>query len=201
MNRSRILIVVAVIGLSFVFVSVVSADTTYVVRYGDTLWRIARFYGTTPAAIQNANPKITNINLIYAGEVLVIPGNIGTGGQGNYIIQYGDTLFGIARRHGTTVAAIRAINPQIVNPNRIYAGHRLAIPAATNPNIGVGTANSDGEPVAIPSDNVHIVQPGDGLMSIARRYGTTVEVLLSLNTYIENPDLILVGDKIVLPGG
>ncbi|NIP28203.1 MAG: LysM peptidoglycan-binding domain-containing protein, partial [Phycisphaerae bacterium] len=33
------------------------------------------------------------------------------------------------------------------------------------------------------------------------RYGTTVEVLLSLNTYIENPDLILVGDKIVLPGG
>jgi len=46
--------------------------TVYIVRCGDTLWRIARMYGTTPWAIANRN-GIYNINYIYAGQRLVIP--------------------------------------------------------------------------------------------------------------------------------
>jgi LysM repeat protein len=45
----------------------------YVVRWGDTLFRIARSYGTTIYAIQAANPIIWNVNLIYAGTTLCIP--------------------------------------------------------------------------------------------------------------------------------
>lgn len=47
--------------------------TTYVVRYGDTLGTIARRFGTTITAIAQAN-NIVNPNLIYAGQVLRIPG-------------------------------------------------------------------------------------------------------------------------------
>lgn len=197
MNRSRILIIVFVVVFSFVFVSAVSADNmTYVVRSGDTLWWIARRYGTTLAAIQAANPTITDVDLILVGQVLVIPVNVGTGGQGAYIIQPGDNLYRIALRYGTTVEALQRSNPYITNPHWIYAGNRLTIPGA----ITVG--DSGGQPIVpIPADNVYVVQPGDGLMSIARRYGTTVEELLRLNPHIENRDLILVGDRIKLRDG
>ena len=46
--------------------------TVYIVRCGDTLWRIARMYGTTPWAIARLN-GIRNINYIYVGQRLYIP--------------------------------------------------------------------------------------------------------------------------------
>ncbi|MFN2228258.1 MAG: LysM peptidoglycan-binding domain-containing protein [Anaerolineae bacterium] len=48
--------------------------TTYVVQPGDTLTRIAQRFGTTVQALLAANPQITNPNLIYAGQVIEIPG-------------------------------------------------------------------------------------------------------------------------------
>ena len=47
-----------------------------------------------------------------------------------YIVQPGDTLFKIAQRFGTTVNAILAANPEITDPNRIYPGQKILIPAA-----------------------------------------------------------------------
>jgi peptidoglycan-N-acetylglucosamine deacetylase len=46
----------------------------------------------------------------------------------------------------------------------------------------------------------YIVQRGDTLSKISRRYGTTVAKILRLNPQIKNPDLIFVGQKITLPG-
>jgi LysM repeat protein len=46
--------------------------TYHTVRYGDNLYRIARWYGTSPWAIARAN-GIYNPNLIYAGRTLCIP--------------------------------------------------------------------------------------------------------------------------------
>jgi len=45
-----------------------------------------------------------------------------------YTIQSGDTLSQIAQREGTTVAELQRINPQITNPNLIYAGAGLTLP-------------------------------------------------------------------------
>ena len=47
--------------------------TTYKIQPGDTLSQLAQKYGTTIGALQQANPQITNPNLIYAGQSLVIP--------------------------------------------------------------------------------------------------------------------------------
>lgn len=46
----------------------------------------------------------------------------------NYTIRWGDTLSGLARRHGTSVSALMRANPQIKNANLIYAGRQLNIP-------------------------------------------------------------------------
>jgi LysM repeat protein len=124
--------------------------TTYVVQPGDTLTRIAQRFGTTVQAILAANPQITNPNLIYAGQVIEIPGgqavtptptptttpvtptptptSTPSGTTTTYVVQPGDTLTRIAQRFGTTVQALLAANPQITNPNLIYAGQVIEIP-------------------------------------------------------------------------
>ena len=112
---------------------------THTVVQGDNLFRISLRYNTTIAAIVAANPSITNPNLIFVGQVLVIP----TGGttppppttqpppttEISYTVQPGDWLSKIAPRFGTTVQAIAQRNG-IVNPNLIFAGQVLIIPAS-----------------------------------------------------------------------
>ena len=51
----------------------------YKVRPGDTLSSLSKTFGTTVEDIMAANPKIANKNLIYAGDVINIPANIGKG--------------------------------------------------------------------------------------------------------------------------
>ena len=46
-----------------------------------------------------------------------------------YIVVSGDTLSGIAARSGVSLSALLAANPQIKNPNVIYPGDRITIPA------------------------------------------------------------------------
>jgi LysM repeat protein len=126
----------------------------YVVKAGDTLNAIAARYGVSTSALARAN-GIRNINRIYIGQRLAIPGRTvssapATGGSsatatgGVYIVQRGDTLSRIAARNGTTVRALMAIN-NIANPDRIWVGQRIAIakgaagaPAASKPSTSTG---------------------------------------------------------------
>ncbi|MGD8472592.1 MAG: LysM peptidoglycan-binding domain-containing protein [Anaerolineae bacterium] len=115
----------------------------YTVRRGDTLSGIAARYGTTTAALMRANGLSSY--LIYTGQRLVIPGGSGaassgaassgssqTGSGQNYTVRRGDTLFGIATRYGTTVAAIMQVNN--LGSTVIYSGQRLVIPGAGSSN-------------------------------------------------------------------
>ena len=55
----------------------------------------------------------------------------GTGGGENaavYTVRKGDTLWGIGKRYGVTLAQLLAANPGIKNPNLIYPGDRVIIP-------------------------------------------------------------------------
>lgn len=96
----------------------------YTVKRGDTLSKIASFYGTTVEEIVRLN-NIQNPNLIYVGEVL----QIATSDKPNieptsttttyYTVKRGDNLWRIARRYGTTINSIVNLN-DIQNPNLIY---------------------------------------------------------------------------------
>jgi len=104
----------------------------YVVQCGDTLYSIARRFGVSVWQLASLN-NIYNVNLIYIGQVLIIPA---AGPQppgpnpvpNQYVVQYGDTLYSIARRFGLSVWQLASAN-NIANPNYIYAGQVLLIPA------------------------------------------------------------------------
>jgi len=95
-------------------------------------------------------------------------------------VQWGDTLYSIAARFGTTVEALVQLN-NLSDPHRLQVGQRLIIP---------GTPS---EPA-----REHIVQPGENLFRIALRYGTTVEAIAAANRIV-NPSFIRVGQRLVIP--
>lgn len=114
------------------------ANQAYTVRPGDTLANIASRYGVSVGTLAQAN-GIRNINLIYIGQNLVIPGASSSPGQpaapkppstapatGVYIVRAGDTLGRIAARYGTSVQTLMRLNG-IANPNLIWVGQRLKV--------------------------------------------------------------------------
>jgi len=104
----------------------------YTVQSGDTMFNIARRFGVTLDALKAANPQIANPDLIFPGQVLCVPVPMPpvTCPNGTlYTIRPGDTMLDIATRFGVTLQALLAANPQVVDPNRIFAGDTLCIPA------------------------------------------------------------------------
>lgn len=120
-----------------------------------------------------------------------------------YLVQPGDTLWQLSRQFGTTVDAIVQAN-NIPNPNLIYVGQVLEIPGA-NPATPIppGPTPTPGPPpptpVPPPAGQTYIVQPGDNLTRIAAMYNTTVQALVQANNIV-NPNLIYVGQVLIIPG-
>jgi LysM repeat protein len=167
----------------------------HVVQRGETLYSIAVRYGTSVSALVQAN-GLRNANFIYAGQRLTIPGG-GSGGSGAgggvHVVQRGETLSSIALRYGTSVSALVQANG-LRNANFIYVGQRLVISG------GGGGGGSRGGGSAPSGGTVHVVQRGQTLASIALRYGTTVAAIATANG-LRNPNLIYVGQRLVIPAG
>jgi LysM repeat protein len=109
--------------------------TTYVVRPGDTLGRIANRFNTTVRALAQAN-RITNVNLIFTGQILTIPGTTSpqppqqtqaAADPEIYVVQPGDSLYLISIRFGVPITRLSVING-ITNYNLIFIGQTLIIP-------------------------------------------------------------------------
>lgn len=116
--------------------------------------------------------------------------NENTGDASNYIrytIQRGDTLSEIAQRYNTTVNELVRLN-NIQNPNMIYANETLLIPTKNN---SISTGSDD------KNNTIYIVQRGDTLYSIAKRFNTTVKNIVN-NNGISNQNLIYPGQRLII---
>lgn len=102
-----------------------------------------------------------------------------------YIIQEGDTLFTIANQFDTTPENILRFNPDL-DPANLPVGRRICVISATN------------QPVTCPLGTLpYNINPGDTLLSIALRFGTSVESLLAANPDID-PYNLAVGQRICI---
>ena len=150
---------------------------TVYVRAGDTLWAIAREYGTTVEAIAREN-RIADPNRIFAGERLRITLPARGSGEEIYTVRRGDTPISIAGKFGVTLSALEDRNG-LERGETIYAGDKLSIP-------GAGM-----------SGEFYVVRPGDTLFYISRRTGVPIRTLVGINR-IKDPDLIYAGEHLKL---
>jgi LysM repeat protein len=135
----------------------VAATTAYKVVSGDTISGIAARYGLRWQDVVAVNPGITP-NKIRVGQTIQLPGQVDlskcvapkkpagpkvsapkttapkgakapTGPSTTYVVKSGDTLGGIAYRHGVKVAAIRSANN--MTSDKLSVNQKLTIPAGT----------------------------------------------------------------------
>jgi membrane-bound lytic murein transglycosylase D len=174
-----------------------ASNAVYQVRSGDTMWDIARAFGTTVSALREVN-SIGRGSRIYVGQRLRIPSSASRLADKNevsrgaapalaaaepsketvatYKVQRGDTLWDIARRFGTTTSYLRQING-MGKSSRIYPGLELRV------------SGSGGQYVT------HRVKRGETLTTIARKYRTTTSRIMAQNN-IEDPDQIMIGSRL-----
>lgn len=117
--------------------------TTHTVAAGDTVFSIAQRHGTSVDAVLAAN-GLTRASVIYPGQQLALTGSsapppaaaapatppapVAAGSQ-THAVAAGDTLFAIAKKYGTTVAQLYALNG-LASGAIIYPGQNLVVAAA-----------------------------------------------------------------------
>lgn len=104
-------------------------------------------------------------------------------------IRPGDTLWELAREHGTTVSELQRLNG-LGGSGTIYAGRTLK----------VGTGAGAGAAPEVPGAVTHTVRAGDTVSHLAVRYGTSVRAIVEANG-LASSGLIRIGQRLRVPGG
>lgn len=161
----------------------VSGENYHIVKKGDSLWNIAKQYGTSISILKSLNNLISN-NL-SVGQIIKLPTNNQVNSKPNtttYIVKAGDSLYQIAIKYNTTVDAIKSANN--LNNNNLSIGQKLTIPVV----------QSD----VFPSSTItYTVVKGDSLYKIAIRYDTTVDAIKNANNLTSNN--LSIGQKLTIP--
>lgn len=124
-------------------------------------------------------PKFRRSRALIVGSVLVLLVAVFSV---DYTVESGDTLADIARDHDVSLSDLIDAN-DLDNPNLIFPGQVLTIP-------GEGGKK----------DVIHVVAQGETLNRIADQYGASISGIASANS-ISNPNLILIGQEILIPSG
>jgi LysM repeat protein len=158
----------------------------YQIQAGDTLYGLARRYGTTVAAIIAVNPGL-DPNSLQIGRLICIPRQpvYPSCPAGNYyVIRQGDTLYAISRRSNVSVNDLIAANPGI-NPNALVIGQVICIPAATSTICPTGS---------VP----YTIKAGDTMYNIAVKHRIDPYAVLKANPTVD-PNSLQIGQVICLP--
>ncbi len=171
----------------------------HTVRSGESLYTIARKYGSNVSAIRQANGLRSS--LIHPGENLIVPRfgsettvaarqTYSAGAEGRYEVQRNDTLWDIAQGFSVSVDSLCTANDLSRN-SVIRPGQRLRIPDGATPAAPTGAQR------AAAASSTYTVRPGDTLSDIASAHGVSVSTLKSANSI--NGSRIHPGDVLRIP--
>ena len=201
--------IISIISIFLFFTTSIFADITYKVEKGDTLYSISRKYQITVAELRTAN-NLSENDVIKVGQKLIIPdADIGTaaalsstktsGSSASastaktveYVVAKGDTLYGIARKNGMTVADLMAIN-NLDSSAVIKVGQKLKVSAGSTSSSSSAATAKKSEPA----------KPGETVIKVnekapdTRTYGTTITADANTKWPVSSPKITQVKGKI-----
>ncbi len=147
----------------------------YTVKSGDSLWSISRKFGVTVNELKEANNLSSN--LLSVGQNLIIPGKKADISSNEYVVKKGDTLYGIANKYNVSVDNLKSYNN--LSTDSLSIGQIIKIP--------------DNK----VSGNEYVVKSGDSLYSISKKYGVSVDELMSVNNL--KSTVLSVGQVLKIP--
>lgn len=179
----------------------------YIVKAGDSLYRIATNHGITLNALMEANNLSSYF--IAPNQTLLIPGGTSNNNAGNtveeennsgsdesgntdtkpstggsYVVKAGDSYWGIANKHGISISELQKLNG--TTSYLIHPGQTLIVPgtsSVTNPdsNNNNDSTNGTDSTESNTSSGSYTVKAGESLYAIATKHGMTVNQLRELN--------------------
>ena len=187
-----------------------SSGDGYTVVNGDSLYAIARKTGISIQDLLSLNGLNLN-SIIHPGQVLALSSKSvstetkqeesapkeetkstetsTTTSTGSYTVVSGDGLYAIARKTGTNIQDLLSLNGLTLN-STIYPGQVLKLSSTSETSASeeasTSTEETSSEETSTSSEQAtstgsYTVVSGDGLYAIARKTGTSIQDLLSLN--------------------
>ncbi|HUU45007.1 MAG TPA: LysM peptidoglycan-binding domain-containing protein, partial [Acidobacteriota bacterium] len=178
----------------------------HTVRRGETVSLLARRYGVQASEIARIN-QLRSAHRISVGQTLTIPvplayadnrpaptvssssssasRSVPANGT-KYTVRRGDSLWKLAKKHGTTTSAIRRAN-NMGSRSKLIAGATIIIPGMSSGSAATGNF-------------WYTIRRGDTISRIARRFGVSIRQIMGANS-LSDPDRISVGQRIRIPRG
>lgn len=171
---------------------------------GETLWGISKQYNIGLSNLVSANSSQLS-EFLQIGQILTIPNKntvTQTVSEGQYVVQRGETKFGLAKRFKMTIAELEEKNPQIIP--MLMAGQQLNVVATPIDNIQIlaenttETTNLTVKETITEIDNFdhkendinnnlekdyfnYIIQPKETLYSLSKKADLTIDEFTTLN--------------------
>ncbi len=151
-----------------------TAENYYIVQKGDTLYGIANKFDISVTDLKTLN-NLTN-NTLKIGQKLLISKETSPSQElSTYIVEKGDTLYGIANKFQTTVDELKTLNN--ITTNTLLPGQQIIVPNST-------IIPDEEEPMTPEEEQPYIiytVQKGDSLWKISQKYGIPVNEIINFN--------------------
>lgn len=165
-----------------------SNDLIYTVKPGDSLYLISKKYDIEVEKLKKYNNLVSD--MLQIGQLLKIPRTTNETFVDyiNYVVKKGDSLYSIASNYNLTVPELKKFNG--LSSDLLSIGQIIKIPVAIQENINENDNNSN-------NYILYIVQPGDNLYSISKKYGISQEEIMSMNNL--NSNLLKIGQSLKIP--
>ena len=157
-----------------------SLISNYEVKRGETKSGLSRRFGVSIAMLEQQNPHI--VRMLQAGHIINVDKSIKeverTAKEGEHIVVKGETLWGIARSKGISLAQLEAANAGRLS-EYLQIGQTLVIPDKNFP---------------ITNDGEYLVKRGDTKFQLAKRFNMTIAQLEQKNPHIV--EMLMAGHKL-----
>jgi uncharacterized protein YcbK (DUF882 family) len=203
-NRNHLVIIITQLSCWLTLAasgSALATEKIHVVKKGDSIARIADFYGVAQRDLKDAN-GLGKGSIIDIGDRLVIPDVLRGGAGKGHVVKDGDTLVQIAKKYKVSVVDLARAN-KMKPKNRLSVGKTLIIPGTEEEDYVLSAPKEKVLRIEggreIKGGVLHTVQPGQSIWLIARAYNTSGDRIARRNR-IRKADPLSLGQELYIPG-